>query len=130
MCQRGPDLSEFFEKPPKPLTKEQIQPHLPALFEDLCKKEGCKKTMELMPVQYCTRRKPFATFQCPACKLQLLLFEAPVTPLLVWSDSFHQCIDFSEFIDELMAKREHKREIRAIRYGLWGRLIILLKSWF
>lgn len=71
--------------------------------------------MERMPVLCWTRQRPFAIFQCPACKKRLLLFEAPITPLLVWSDSYSGCIDFSGFIDRLIEERERKREIRILR---------------
>ena len=88
---------------------------LPPLFDDACKK--CDVIMERMPNLCWTRRKPFATFQCPDCKGRLFLFDGPVTPLMVWGSSIPSAsnILFSDFIDSLIKEREHKREVRAFR---------------
>jgi hypothetical protein len=104
-----------------PFQKEELvesvtEPHLPVAFDDFCK--SCGTQMERMHCHYHTRQKPFATFQCPNCEIRLFLIEAPITPLLVWSNQTRiRCTRFSEYIDEVLAHREQAREIRKLRYG-------------
>jgi hypothetical protein len=89
---------------------------LPPAFDAACKR--CGEQMERMPVICRTRQRPFAIFQCqsPGCKVQLLLFDAPTSPLLIWSDSFNYAVKFSEMIDDRIADRERKRELRELHY--------------
>lgn len=90
---------------PDPPRKQQ----LPHAFDRTCK---CGLgQLEEMAVNYCTRVKPFMTFMCPKCMRRLFLIEAPRTPLLLWSDAFPRpaITDFSEWVEELIEKREAKR---------------------
>ncbi len=73
--------------------------------------------MERMKVAYCTRHKPFATFQCPKCNLRLFIIEAERTPLLMWSDNARMEIRFDESVDEALRKRKLDYERHKLRYG-------------
>jgi hypothetical protein len=73
----GPDLSEHFP----PLRRPEVP--LPAAFDNRCQK--CSAQMEQMPCVYAVEVAPFATFQCPACKTRLLLYEVPGAPLFIWT---------------------------------------------
>ena len=57
-----------------------------------------------------------------------MLFEAPITPLFVWSDELHDVVPkyadyFSLHVEERIANRPHKQDIKAARYGVWGYLL-------
>lgn len=86
---------------------------LPAAFEAV----HCNKPMEPMPLGASTRRRPFAVFQCVGCKAQLMLFEAPRAPLIIWSGEFRQSggysqFDFSELVDRAIEERERRHAAR------------------
>jgi hypothetical protein len=85
------------------------------MFDDSCKK--CGAAMQPARLVYYTQKKPFATFACATCKIRLMLFEAPITPLLVWSDNLVDKLEFSDAIEKLIKERQHKIEVRARRYG-------------
>ena len=110
-------------------SEERIKPLLPVGFDKNCNGHTCKKRpMEFMEVTYCTRRKPFATYQCTRCKRRLLIFKAPVTPLLVWSEEYAGYTNFSNFIERELIEREAKLKRRLVRYGLSGLIIRIWRS--
>ena len=84
------ELQKIFPKP-----QEMGDIPLPAEFDDACKK--CGKPMERMDICCWTQQRPFATFQCQMCKVRLFLFEVPVTPFLMWSESLPKPLVEAQF---------------------------------
>ena len=102
--------------PPLPFQKP-VQPKvaLPPRFDDRCK---CKTRMERMPCVYGTEVKPFATFQCPACKTRLMLYEAPSTPqdpLFIWTGD--PGIANRKDLEARLNERRQKEERDSVRHA-------------
>ena len=103
------DISVLFQKPAK-------QEHLlPAAFDDQCRK--CEKKMKRVPCPCWSERQPYATFYCEGCMTYLYIFVALPKPLMVWSDKIRGVINFSELVEKLLADREEKSKVRALRAG-------------
>lgn len=107
----GPSLALDF---PAPTPTPDLP--LPAEFDDSCKR--CGKKMERMYPCYYMRIKPYATFQCTVgeCSLRLLIYDAPNTPYLIWSDDFTGAVNLSQYIEERTAERERKRKARSLQH--------------
>ncbi len=117
------DMSWFAPTAPE-ATESKIQRRLPVWFDKTCNNNTCGKTMEFMVTVCHTRRKPFATYQCPHCKTRLLIFDAPITPMFVWSSEYAGVVNFSYFIESKLLDRERKRKRRFWRFvlGLLSRI--------
>lgn len=95
-------------------SEDEIKHLLPIAFDNTCHNRTCKKPMEFMPVVYCTVIKPFATYQCTKCKTRLLIFKEP-TDMFIWSDGYAGSTDFSAFVEQEIAARARKQEVKALR---------------
>jgi hypothetical protein len=96
----------FSHKDPAP------ERELPPAFDSACRK--CGTGMERVDPVYCTRRKPYATFQCAngACMERLLIFDAPRAPFIIRSVNFRQWTNFSDQIDAAIEQREIQHAAR------------------
>lgn len=126
-----PDLFGFVPLTPE-IMEARIRSRLPVGFDKTCNNNACRKTMEFVVTIYKTRRKPFATYQCPQCKTRLLVFDAPITPMFIWSSEYAGVVNFSDFIERQFLERERKLKRRFLRYflGILSRIWSALRSLF
>ncbi|HEV8666961.1 MAG TPA: hypothetical protein VN665_03930 [Candidatus Paceibacterota bacterium] len=107
------ELEKIFPKKEKP-----PELPLPIKFDQTCKNAHCEVEMERMHCHYYVTPAPFATFQCPKCMLRLFLFEAPHTPLLMWSDTPRKSGQiFKDQVKALIERREKHWETNKRRHG-------------
>ena len=112
--QTDEELKKTFPKKPQP-----PELPLPIDFDDTCKNAICEDvTLERLHCYYCVTPAPYATFQCPKCLRRLYLFDAPETPLLLWSNTVRKSGQtFAEQIAALIEKRERHWQTKKRRYG-------------
>lgn len=95
--------------------QQKLSRALPRTFQ----KMHCGVALTVMPITHyadATFPRPVHSFQCSVCRKGALVFPAPFTAIVVWSDEWRGWKSFREFLDEKIARHVEKHRTRERMY--------------